>query len=132
MRILLLMLSLVLITSITYGQVSVRTESASNLYNRRVTATTGDTIFTKAAQASGGGVDHVGVTGYAVRLLIGVPVASDTTTLLNGVGTFYRLIQPASAPFVTSVELGARLDTSLIIVQRKTSDITLIYRITPQ
>jgi hypothetical protein len=132
MRILLLILSLVVISSIVYSQTSVRTEAGSNLYTRRVTATTGDTVFTLAAKASGSSIKHEEVTGYAVRLVIGVPVASDTTTLLNGVGTFYRLIQPASAPFVTNVELGARLDTSLIIVQKKTSDITLIYRITPQ
>jgi hypothetical protein len=134
MRILIFVLLLFLVPISVYGQLSVRTEQATNRYSHRVTATTGDTVFQKAVAVSGTSIKtgNTGVTGYVERLLIGVPVASDTTTILNGAGTVYRLIQPASAPFVTSVELGTRLDTSLIIVQRKTSDITLIYRITPQ
>ncbi len=132
MRLLLCILSFVLLSCLAYSQVSVRTEDASNLYYHRSTATAGDTIFTKAAQASGGGVDHVGVTGYVVRLSIGIPVASDTIILKNGAGTIYQLIQPSDTAFVYGAELGTRLDTSLVVVQKKTSDITLIYRITPQ
>jgi len=120
-----------------FSQSSVRTETASNKYKYYSTAQTGDTLFTKAAAVSGSSIPDVNTVGALVGIVIGTPVSKDTITILNGVGTVFQTILDSvytGAPnvrytFPLSISLPARLDTSLIYIQKKTSSVTLIYRL---
>lgn len=117
--------------SLAFFQQAVRTESGSNLYKNYAALTTGDTVYTKAAQATGGGVDHVGVTGYLVSITFNTTIASDTTQIFNGLGSVGKIITTASPPVLPyTVFYNVRLDTSLVITKTAASNITLAYRIT--
>lgn len=120
------------VSMLTLGvaQMSVRTETTSNLYKYYSAATTGDTLYTTAAQVNGGGVDYVSQQGGSVvGILIGEPVASDTTILKNGEGTIATIVQLASGAVPAYYPIPARADTSLIFIQKKASKTTLIFRI---
>jgi hypothetical protein len=129
-RILFTMILLCVIVSIGHSQVSVRTETASDKYVYISAATAGDTVLTNASSiASGSAIRNYNTTGFIVGFAIGSPVASDTIIVKNATETVYTLIQPASEPFVRQVAINAMLDSSLIVVQKKASLSTLIYRI---
>jgi hypothetical protein len=132
MRIFIFVLLLVLVPITTYGQVSVKTQDASNLYYRKIFATAGDTIFQKAAAVSGTAVRFSGVTGFVVGVLVGTPLASDSIFIKNGKDTVTQITMPASGLSPYYIPIGARLDTSLIMIKKTTSNVTIIYRIIPQ
>jgi len=127
-RVLFAVLSLCLFASFSFAQLAVRTETASNKYKYRVTATTGDTIYTHASLGDSSSGVH-GVFGYVVGVLFGSPVASDTVIIKNGLGTVATIIQPETGMVPLFYPIGAKLDTSLIFIQKKASATTLIYRI---
>ena len=115
-----------------YGQNNVRTEYASDRYKRYFVSTTGDTLFTiDTTHKAGTSIQSagIGVLGHIIRLSIGTPIASDTIILKNGADTLYKLIEPASAPFVYNAEIDARADSSLIFIQKKSSGTTVVYRL---
>lgn len=127
-RIISLMVFIFLVSSVGLTQ-DARTETASNHYKYHNAATTGDTLTVLASTiASGSSIKYYNTAGFVVGIRIGYPVASDTIIIKSGVDTVYKLIQPASAPFIYNAEIQTHVDTSLIFVQKKNSHSTLIYR----
>lgn len=130
MRTLIAFCFLLVFPALLFSQASVRTEAASNRYKNYSAATTGDTLFTKAAAVNGSAIPtaNTGVSGYIERLVVGTAVASDTLILKNGLGTVLQVILASSGQLPVSIEVGARLDTSLVYVQKKASNVSVIYR----
>jgi len=110
------------------AQEIVRTETPSNKYKYYYNATT-DTIFTLAATvASGSSTKYYGVGGFLVGIMVGNPVASDTIIIKNATDTVAQIIQPSSGLSPQYYPIGARLDSSCIFIQKKTSRSTIIFR----
>ena len=127
-----------LVPMLVMSQAPVRTEDASNRYKNYSAATTGDTIFVSASSiAVGSSIPNYNTAGYLVGLLIGLPVSKDTIQIKNGLGTvFYTILDSTytgepNVRYTTPIyiPLHTRLDTSLIYIQTKTSNVTLFYRL---
>ncbi|MBE3139917.1 MAG: hypothetical protein IMZ53_04945, partial [Thermoplasmata archaeon] len=95
------------------------TAQTSNTYWRADTAVTSKTLYTNGTSSV--------VGGWLDRISFGVCVASDTVIIRNGVDTVANIILGSTAPAPFTIQYGCRLDTSLIIIKKKTSDITVIY-----
>jgi hypothetical protein len=111
-----------------YSQQAVKTESAGGKYKNYISSTSGDTLITQAPTVTGSSILYTGMSGFVVGVLVGSPVASDTIIIKNGVGVVAQIILPASGLSPYYIPIGARVDTSLIFTQKKTSNTTLIYR----
>jgi len=110
-------------------QQAVRTESASNLYANYTTAVT-DTIFTKATKPLGSNIRHDNVTGQIVRIVFNTITASDTIQIKNGSGSVGQVVFGLTPPaYPLAIDFDTRVDTSLVVIKKKTSDITVIYRV---
>lgn len=127
MKTFILSVLMLMIIATSYGQLSVRTENASNIYSYHSALTTGDTIVTVGTTTYG--TPAFIIRGlYLVGIQFGKPVASDTTIILNGLGTVLYVVQTSDVkPYF--IPLGCRIDTSLIFIQKKASFTTLIYRV---
>lgn len=118
-RLLALVVILIVGFAMVNAQTAVKTEAVSNLYKNYSAATAGDTLNT---------VKTTSEKQYLVGIIISAPVASDTIIVKNGTGTVVNLIEPAAAPFVYYLPIGCHVDTSIVYIQKKTSNATLIYR----
>jgi hypothetical protein len=127
-RIINLTVWLVFLAWSTYAQTAIKTETASNKY-KYYHAASADTVLVSAATVlSGSATKYYGQGGgFVVGLRVGYPRANDQITILNGVDTVYKLVEPASAPFIYDASIQAHLDT-LIFVQSGNSSTTLIFR----
>lgn len=116
---------MLMVVAVSYGQLAVRTEDASNIYEYHSALTTGDTMVIVGTTTYKNAI----VRGlYLVGVQFGKPVASDTTIILNGLGTVLYVVQTSDVkPYF--IPLGCRADTSLIFIQKKASFTTLIYRV---
>jgi hypothetical protein len=94
----------------------------SNKYYHKSAVTAGDTLYTKGTASVRG--------GWLSRIVFGSCTASDTTIIKNGVGVVDTIVFGATAPNPFFLEYNCRLDTSLILVKKKTSRVTVIYGIT--
>lgn len=119
-----------LLWNTSYSQTAVRTESASGKYVYITAATDGDTIFTiSTTEPSGTAIRNFGSRGYIVGVLIGEPVASDTIIVKNAASTVATIVQPASGISPQYYPLGVMMDSSCIVIQKKASKTTFIYRL---
>jgi len=125
-----LIVFLIAIPCLLLAQQQVRTEATNNRTKFYSAATTGDTVFKKAAYVAGTNTPqaYCAIVGALDGILVGSPVASDTIIVKNGLGTVLQIIIPASNAIPTYWSLETRLDTSLIFIQKKTSATTLFWR----
>jgi len=106
-------IAITLFTAVAWGQMAVRTETASNLVKHYSAAVT-DTVF-------------VG-SGYLYGVNFNTMVA-DTVTIKDGATTL-AVIKLGSTPpaYPISIPFGCKISSSLIIVKSSTGDISIIYR----
>ena len=120
---------LIFCLSISLSQTQIFTQDASNKYKNYTAATTGDTLITRAAKPSGSSIRHQLLGSYLVGISINTAVTSDTVIIKNGTGVVATIILGTvtnSLPMY--VPMPTNLDTSLIVVKKKTSDITVFYQ----
>ena len=123
-----LILMLLLGVSFALSQTQIFTQDANTRYKNYTAATAGDTLITKAAQASGGGVLYPEYKGYIVGVFMGTPIPTDTVTILNGVGIVARTIVPYTDTIPRFYPIGALVDTSLIVTKKKTGNTTVLFQ----
>jgi hypothetical protein len=130
-RFLFFTLFMFLTTTLSQSQLNVKTEASGGKYKNYSSAQVGDTILRASSTVVLGSSTpavNFGISGYVVGVLIGSPVASDTIIIKNGVGIVTQIILPASGLSPYYIPIGARLDTSMIYIQKKASNVSLIYR----
>ena len=112
-----------------FAQSPVRTEEASNRYKHYTAATTGDTLVIKGIKPVGSSIVYDATAGaYVVGILVSEGVVSDTLILKNGTGLVVQIVLASSAPLATRYDIGARVDTNLVYIQKKGSKTTLFFR----
>ena len=118
-RILILALLCLFAFSIALAQTGTVDPNRTNSWKNYTAATTGDTVTSRDAK---------GNTPYLVSLVFNTNVGSDTVIIKDATRTVLTLIHPSTAPAAFTLPVNALLDTSLILVKKKTSNVTLIYR----
>ena len=128
MRVLTIILAVLLVSVIGYGQVAVKTEDVSNLQHHISAATTGDTLSTTTTTR----FDKV---AYIERITWNTVVASDTLYLVQGTNvsgadTLAKVVFTASPPVLPfSVEYGFKIDSTYVyVIQKKASHVSIVYR----
>ena len=121
MKTFILSVLMLMVVSMAHGQLAVRTEDASNIYKFHSALTTGDTMIIVGTTTYKGAV----VRGlYLIGIAFGQPIASDTTIIMNGLGTAAYIVQTSTVtPYF--YPLGFRTDTSLVFIQKKATRSTL-------
>lgn len=111
---------LVVCSSFAVSQVAVKTEVASQRYWHSSAATTGDTLTYSTLNTTG---------RFLGTVVINTAVSQDTIIFKNGTGTVATIIFTSSPPVIPlSLEYNVRCDTSLILIKKKASDITIGWR----
>ena len=116
------------LSCLAYSQTQINTQDVNTRYKYYSAATTGDTLVLNSAAASGSSIPYSPYRAFIVGVLVGNPIARDTITILNGVGTVATIITPYQDTLPRYYQLGARLDTSLIIVKKKASGTTVFFQ----
>jgi hypothetical protein len=114
-----ILMLVLLLTAVVAAQPAVRTEATSNQYKSYIAATTGDTLNRSGSTTYGAAL---------VGLVINTAVAQDTFIVKDGYRTIGTIIIGATAPaYPIYIPYNVHVDT-LAYVQKKTSNVTLIWR----